>query len=621
MSERSQSVNYTGNGRYQRDKPLFCRYNLATVATVEKPMSISVGNLAFGLVIGAVLGFSVNQFVHRTDARTDAREDQDIATSGKSGARQTAEKPNQVSSVAALSLNSAASSVTSDVSKQAEFNLLELTNRQSYSESFSAELALINSLATANFDQLETLARELFANPRDTVSTTGETLRLAGLRMLELDGDRTLIFLQDTMSAAGWRNNWNGMHTIIPALAITHHEELLQWSESLSIAEGRQEIQSMVLAGLARQDPLAAITFYEHNNQLEHNASLYAILNVWSEYDAQAAMQWAMNQVPSIDGMDSREMIFSQWLISDPVNANAFLQTIDDPILKTHLQIQANADLATRHPRRAIEQVLSNDDNESRRRVIETAMYSWGAESMNDAIDYATNSLSGAEQEMAYAILGESVSMHGREQFGGSAVEIMQMSESLPPAMGERVRQGNMQSFFREDPDGALQWLNSVGDTEERNRLLHSVAWELPQYDLAMAQSLFEQSDSMTRSMLAPGIAQQLHESDASSAWYWYEQLPDESIRQEVFFSLVQMEAQTNPEEAMRLAQSAIGANSKDLIFGVFAASAYEHPEWARQWLEQASMDEEQKMILRSILEESRFIGHDYYETQYQRGY
>lgn len=585
-------------------------------------MSLSVGNLAVGLAVGVVLGFVATQVLQR-DTSQQPNQNPHVSASNKVDVKlpATESKPTAAAITSAVVVDKAVPEAASQSLSDVEFNAADLRNYRPYSNGFSAELALMNNLASADFDQLEALADELLADQSHFSYSPMSAMSMIGLRMVELDKDRTMEFVQNSMSAANVLHGPHGMTDIISALALSHHEQLLQWSEGLNNGSGKQEIQRIVLTGLAGHDPLAAIAIYEQNDQPDHNGNLYSIVSAWTETDPQAAMQWAMNRSPSVNEMDTREMIFSQWISSDPDSANAFLQSVDDEELRTQFEMYASTELANRQPREALDRIMSIDDPESRSMVIESAMYSWSATSFDDAVDYATNSLSGADQELAYRVLSDSVSMHGPDQFGQSALEIMQTSYSLPEGMGTRLRQSNMQPFFSQDPDGAMQWLDSVSDTEERTRLLESIAWEIPRYDLGLAQTLFEQSDSRTRSMLAPGIAEKLYEDDPASAWVWYDQLADEMTKQEVFYSLVQMESHNNPEEAMRLASNAPGPYTAELVFSVFASAAYEHPDWARQWLDQADVDPQQMQMMRQILDDSRFNERDYYESQYMRGY
>lgn len=517
-------------------------------------MSLSIGNLAVGFIIGATIGFGATQFVSRSKPEVDLNIVNSQSTPANHSVQQPAlvTKNNETITTAAKPQPPAVVKNASVTPTQTDFDITAVSTHHPFSQGFSAELALMNNIANASFDQLENLAYELLSNQSNMSDSSAYTLSIISARMFELDKQRT---------------------------------------ES----------------------------FFEQNIKTGRYGNMYpVILNVWATVDPEAAMEWASNQPQSMQDFGSREMIISQWLMIDPEAASAYLQTIDDPDLKAQMDMQITAQLAERNPRQAIEKALAIEDADERRMMIEMAMYSWSNRSVLDAIDFATHSLNGVEQERAFEVLGNTFAMHGVDQLGQSPLEIMQMADAMPPTLRVNVRRGTLQRFFQEDPDGAMQWLDSVSDAQERNQLLESIAWVLPQYDLAMAQSLFEQSDANTQSMLAPGIAQKLFESDSASAWYWHDQITDERSRQDVFYSLVHMEARANPEEAMRLAMNASGPESADLMFGVFSSAAYEHPEWAQQWVEQANVGEEQRAILRDILKSSRYDPVDYYQTEYR---
>lgn len=573
-----------------------------------------------GLCVGGVVGYGVAQFVPRDTTSTSQAVDDRLSNSNSTPVSASSQDENLV----VLKNNSVAKVTTQKTrtssvrSSSVELNQESLRNHQPFSDGFSAELELMNKIAVASFEQLESLALELVGEPSSSVWGVRNNLSLIGLRMLELDRDKTFAFLQSTMPTQGRGHAIQNMHEIVGALATTHHAELLEWSTSINNRNARQQIQGMVFAGMTTVDPEAAIALYEQYSPVDAADNIYPILATWASLDPQAAMEWAVNKIESGEDRGYREMIFMQWLEADQTSASLFLDSVSDPEFKTQLESQSIMVLANSDPQAALDRAISMDSSQSRSMAIEMAMYSWGEISIIDAIDYATYSLEGFDQQQAFNVLGNAASMHGGSQLGDTPLEIMHRADSLPDGLRQSIRENTMHAFFTQDPDGAIQWLDSVSDQQERERLIGAFAWEIPQYDLAMAQSLYQQSDETMRSMLAPGIAHKLYESDPAAAWSWQQQLADETIRDEVFSSLVLSEAQTNPDEAMRLAMSVSTDIDEHFVLGVFSSVAYENPEWATQWLEQASLDDDTRTQMQRMLDEMQSFPRDYYQTQYQ---
>jgi len=583
-------------------------------------MNISFSSILIGLCVGAVAGYGAAQFVSRDTTTTSQFVDERSTNSNSTPVRTSSQdkksvllKSDSVEKVASQKTNS-----SSAHSSALDLDRASLRNHQPFSQGFSEELELMNKIAGASFEQLESLGLELVDEPSSGVWGTRTNLSLIGLRMLEFDRDKTFAFLQSTMPTQGRGYSIQNMHEIVAGLATTHHAELLEWTASINNRNARQQIQGMVFAGMTTVDPEAAIALYEQYSPVDSADNIYPILATWASVDPQAAMEWAVNKIESGDDRGYREMIYMQWLEIDQNSANLFLANVTDPEFKAQLESQSIMALANSDPQAALEQAMSMDSSQSRSMAIEMAMYSWGEISIIDAIDYATYSLEGAEQQQAFNVLGNAASMHGGNQLGDTPMEIMNRADSLPDGLRQSIRMNTMHAFFTQDPDGAMQWLDSVSDQQERESLIGAFAWEIPQYDLAMAQSLYQQSDETTRSMLAPGIAQKLYESDPAAAWNWHQQLTNESTRNDVFMSLVHNEAQTNPDEAMRLAMSASTGENEHFAFGVFSSVAYENPEWAVQWLEQASLDDETRTQMQMMLDEAQSYPRDYYQTQYQ---
>ena len=573
-------------------------------------MPLSISNILVGLVVGVVVGYGASHYVQRDDAQLSLSSGSNTALS--STPKRAIPDKNRVSPVngtSASALKQEAISARSNPLPILELESSSLKNHQSYANGFSAELALMNTIGSAPFDQLESLAYDLIDEQPDIAWAEKNSLSMIALRMLELDRDRTLTFLQSALPAQTRSHGRYGLHDVIVSLASTHHDELLDWASSLSNASDKYQLQEMIFSGMAKLDPEVALARYAQYNAEADGMSAHSILYIWAESDPQAAMQWATEQPESNRGFGYSEMIFTRWLETDSAGANAYLEGVTDPVLKVQMESQAIMMLANRDPQSALVQALALDEPAGRRMAIEAAMYSWSERSLLEAIDYATHSLQGTEQELAFQVLGSTVSMNGGGQLGESPLEIMQSADSLPPRLRDSVRHHTMYSLFEQDPQAAMQWLESVPDQQEKNQLLAVIAWEIPEYDLDMALALFEQSDQYMRPQLGSAIAQKLYQEDPMAAWNWHQQITDEAVKEEVFYILVHAQAQSDPDEAMRLALSGTGERGEQMAYSVFSAVAFENPEWARAWLEQSDFDEALKADMRAMLEQANYMG------------
>ncbi len=484
-------------------------------------------------------------------------------------------------------------------------NKLPLQNSQLSETGFSAQHEFMNQLANAGFDQLEAMALQVLQKPLIELTwTSSDSLALIGLRMLELDRDKTVSFLQRSIITHDRRDVLHRVHEVIALLARTHHDELLAWSESTGYSGDRYQIRSMVFQGMARSDPEAAMVLAATYDQQGYVDSQYVILNTWSVSDPEAAMDWVMTQGSVNAESGQIEMVFTHWLTIDNSAAMDFLEGIEDADLKSRLETQFMMELAQRSPQEALTHATTLENRHSRQMTIESAMYSWGERSLFEAIDYATHSLSGADQQQAFRILGDTASMYGHHQLGDTPVEVMQRSDALPAGLRETVRRNTIDAFFQQDAQAALQWLDSVPDAQERNELFSSVAWQLAEYDLAAAQVLFDQSDEVLRSQLGPGIAQQMYLADPVAAWHWQQSIGDPVVSHEVMMGLMYTEALENPDQAMQKVLNSPSGDSPGTVMPIFSSAAFANPEWAVQWVPAANVNEQLRAMMMQVLNE-----------------
>ncbi len=580
-------------------------------------MQISLSSVLVGLVTGAAIGFMAAGILQK-QSDDNAVADQLGPASSLSAPGNS--KANTIDNVVARDASStfidnASSPVIDSLStgQSVNINADQLINRNQYAQGFTAELTIMNQVAQADFDELQNLAVDLLQEPQAHLVSRG--LQLIGMRMVELDPSRSMDFLFNHVSSPEATRSVYEVHAMVTALAGTHHNELLSWADNLPDKQAAHTIRTQVLAGLARVNPEEALSVYSQHSTGQFDENLYSLLQGWSDVDPQSAMLWSLDQPGAGHDMHPTEIVFSQWVISDYAAAEAFLNTVDDESIKSRLALSLINEMSYRDPQSAIELAMGMEDSQSRSQAFETAFYGWSSHSLMDAIDFATNSLSGEDQERAFYIIGMTAGNSRPGQFGGNAYDTMVMTETMPDALGEMVRMSNMYNFFMEDSQAALQWLDTVSDPIEREQLLSTVAYDMAQTDLVLAQSMFDQSSESIQMMLGDGIAIEMYNNSPESAWSWYDQLPDGQVKTSVLYGLVHNEAQTNPDKAIQLAmdhqQGHQGAGGDDMLFSVFATAAGSNQQWASDWLDQANLSPDMSKQLRMILQDFRFNGYD----------
>jgi len=588
-------------------------------------MQISLSSALIGLVAGAAIGFI---------AATTLPKLVDSSVSGDSSQLQNStqthsfdeSKLNNATEVAALSSATGSSATGSsatgsssmpsgNVVSSGDINIDQLVSQKKYANGFSGELTLLNQIGQADFDELQSLAINLLDKPQQHL--VSHSLQLIGLRMVELDRDETMHFLFSHFSTPSATRSIYEVHSIVDALAGTHYNELIEWADNLPDKQANYGIQAQILTGLARVNPEEALAVYSELNTDEHGQVLYSLLQGWSDADPQSAMMWALDEQASQSStthdLHPTEIVFAQWLRTDYESAKAFLPNVGDQKLKARLELLLINEMSFENPQAAIELAVSMEDQQSRSQAFESAFYGWTSSSLMDAIDYATHSLSGEDQERAYYIIGMNAGQSSPDQFGGTAFDTMVMTESLPTVLGEQIRMATMYQFFQEDAQAAVQWLDTVADPVEREQLLSTVAYDMAQTDLALAQSMFDQSSEHVQMILGSGIAMEMHNSSPESAWSWYEQLSPGHVKTSVLQGMIYSEAQHNPNRAMQLAMDNQGEQGEELVMSVFVSAAGSNYQWASDWLDQATISPDMAVQLRSMLENFRFGGHDSY--------
>lgn len=570
---------------------------------------------ALGLIVGLVAGYVIALKTVSTEglsptSNATRASDQGSSAMGQSIAPSTTTQPPENSSIAGITPSV---DVIADASSdQTTIALVQLRNA-----SFGERYAFMQRLASNSFDELEQQAAQFLGLGEQAAWKQEEAFRLLISRMIELDRDQTMEFVTQRYGAGAGIGGREG-HRFSGALASlshTHVDDLVAWSDSLPSKQQRREFLHTVLRGYAEVDPEQAVALYQQQDFGTGEQFPYDILHVWSQNDPYAAMNWVMSQSNFNIGDGSAQSVFSSWAYEDPDAAIAYLDTIGDSRVKSELEVLVLGGLAQKNPQAAIEQAMAMTEEHKRVEGMQSALMTWGATSPLEALEYVNSYLSGSDQEMAYQILASAVQMDSYGHFGDEPLEKLQQSENLPPPIRLAIRQSTIGFLFDEDPVAALAWLETVSDEPERNQLFMSIAWRLPEHDVQLAQTMFEQSTGEARLILGSSIAQHLVETDPEQAMSWYEQLPDIELRQQMRMIMAEQMAVTDPARALAMLDDGNEIQDIGMLGPVFFQVAMTNRPLAEQWLQQANVSESVRTELGQIMQEmslQQFRMHDY---------
>lgn len=474
--------------------------------------------------------------------------------------------------------------------------------------SFGKLYELMQYLAGSGFPELEQHAAQIMGLNEREAWEHEAAFQLIISRMVELDEDQALAFI--TLSygndRSGRNNHWYS--NAIAALSHTHIDELIAWADSQPSKQQRIALMSEILRGYAQIEPRRAIAIYQQQDfggaQSRGQDYPHDILHAWSQKEPEAAINWVMTQSDFNINNGALHSAFSSWAYKDPDAANAYLSTIADERVRSELEVIVLDGLAQENPQAALEQALASSEHHTRFAGIQSVLMSWGASAPMEAIDYARNYLSGQEQEMAYQILASTVHMHDYGLFGSGPLETLQQSQNLPVPIQQAIRESTIGMLFDEDPAAALAFIDSVADENERTQLLASVAWQLPAYDMQLAQMIYEQSSAEVRSVLGGSIAQHLIETDPEQANYWYEQQPEGQIRNQMRYMMAERLAMTDPLQALTMFDGTDEINDLGMLGSVFFRVARLNSSAAEQWLQQANVSDSLRAELTQIMKD-----------------
>ena len=144
-------------------------------------------------------------------------------------------------------------------------------------------------------------------------------------------------------------------------------------------------------------------------------------------------------------------------------------------------------------------------------------------------------------------------------------------------------------------PDNAMQWLDAIADYQQRQAMLDTVAPLLPDQHLDLAIQLYPEQSAMTQSQMAYGIVDQLYRQDPDRAMQWVDSLPDGQANFEPRQALLMLLAYEQPELALNRAAALQGEYRTAALAQLGMMLSATHAETVSSWLSTVPLSEEER--------------------------
>jgi len=494
--------------------------------------------------------------------------------------------------------------VPDNLSGNLQFDNLIAIHPQS---SIAEQQQVLSLIVNASLDELN-YAMATIPNDKNREHDNQWIIGLLAQRRIELDPVGTLEEINQLVNQPdGMLYDDMAAYLLLENYARLRPESLIEWLDSLpeNALEAHQLMS--IYSALAISDPESAMELSMRNNSQPSNeyGGPEMILYAWSDKDPLAALQWIEQNADQQMLDQHAESIISQLASRDPEAARIAAGRFPELVSEDLIVVEEIHTLAESDPLGAIEMAKSISDSDELDNVMHSIFYTWSATNPIAAFEYLESIAdSDKKQLFAYSMAESLVSIASRSP--DKRQELLDWSESLSSELQIAVREPLLSEWANDNPDAAIEWLNTHGGWMENSLLVQSIAWNLPEHNMEKALEVYSSVDQETQMVLSQGIVGELYESDPQSAWNWYEGLPENDVKQSSLFSLILMSAGENPTQALDLATSVNNGGNTELITGVIQALSYEFPDEVESWLATANINEQQKTDLRANITQIR---------------
>ncbi len=364
-------------------------------------------------------------------------------------------------------------------------------------------------------------------------------------------------------------------------------EALLMYSKSLSgegveeaLAEMRQMPRSMdamiamqVLMGrYAELDPQKALEYASTLGGMGRGFGTGSILRTWAASDPVAASKYFADNLDA-DGNDwmqarNASSIASEWARQDATAALEWAQTLPENVRDEAME-RAIVEMTAQDPEAAAAYALALDEGEAREGAISEIAEQWGRMDPVKALDWATG-LSGEERV--------------------------------------RAMQEVLDSWAGSSPTDAARYVDSLGDPEEKSKMLEDVAdaWSRNGDPSAAIEWLNKQPESDGREDATREVVENWMRSDSVAASEYVGSMEAGSAKDQSINAMIRSRAmQSEPDaQTMWAAQISDAQQRSETVTRVAPRWLAEDRDAATEYILSVDIPAEQKTTLVSMTDE-----------------
>jgi len=364
------------------------------------------------------------------------------------------------------------------------------------------------------------------------------------------------------------------------------------YASVLQLANPRTQLSAMqsVIRIVANTNPQGAIEMATEMSAMGHRADwlMGNIYESWANTEPEAARESALNLPDGPEKVKALSGALQNWIQEDSIAALGWLDSLpmNGTIYNSRKEVYRN--LLNRDFDAAKEFIASKTDPMERQEVIENI--SLGNLGWQKDFD---------EILEVYDWVGE---VAKGQSYDAKVGDVIRSLVQADPARAEafvlnlpagNARMNALKNYARQlaerDPVAAINFAQSMGDVDEKDRVLQGMSWRLTRDGSDGIRSLVASSeDPEIQRKLASGIVSDWSKYDQEGALLWADSLSDENARERALQSVYKNWMQADPNAALAyLETSVVEHKQQNFLRDGFHEWSRQDPAEAVTWLDQ----------------------------------
>ncbi|MEE9320131.1 MAG: hypothetical protein V3U76_06775 [Granulosicoccus sp.] len=470
--------------------------------------------------------------------------------------------------------------------------------------SSSAQVMLaLQIIARADSQSVTTLAT---SRPRGWQVDVAEQLisRSVFERWAVVDLQAALAWLGEQLNDDAFNNGQELITQSVFGIAAVDADALQDWIEKNAPEEWTDFLADITWREQGRGNPESALARLGVDENIAIQQSVFV---EWAIRDPDAALDWLQNRASADERDTLTASAIDIVLEHDPDMALELIRSMADNSDQPWLMARYAGLLAETDPAAAAALVMNETDPELQIEAFSEISWRWAESDPQALLQFIEAMPNALQRQELFLTVAPTIAAQFSEENPQGA---MQWVDSLAPGEREIALPHAFDQWLYTESEAALAWLETQPDSPATSRMRDSAMWVLPSTDIDKAVEIFPTLDPVLQNEITWTMAESMAIENPESYNQWVGSLESPELRQNAMLVGEVYIARQNPESWLEGIHSSSGEERANRLYVMYTSVRTEYPDLVNNWMQVNPLSAEDEQLLIQRMQSESYGGH-----------